>query len=154
MLWRNFRLAQLESFLTAIVIDSRNFLLMECQNQGIYVAVFWEGSHVNRAVLTVLHWKGHCLWFSGEIAFRTKDWRSIEECCACRPRFTLLFFQMLYFNPICFLLCIWKRLFHILSENYTTVKCPVCLYVFPYWLHVLIFLFNYCPSVFVDILQC
>lgn len=85
------------------------------------------------------------------IAFRTTDWRSIEECCACRPRFTLLFLQMLYFN--CFLLCMWKRLFHIFSENYMTVKCPVCLYAFPYWLDVFIFLFNYCPSVFVDILQ-
>lgn len=34
-----------------------------------------------------------------------------------------------------------------------TVKCPVCLYAFPYWLRVLIFLFNYRPSVFADILQ-
>lgn len=43
------------------------------------------------------------------ITFRTTDWRSTEECCACGPRFTLQFLQMLHFN--CFLLCIWKRFF-------------------------------------------
>lgn len=156
MLGGNFKLAQLELLLTAIVIDSGNFLLTKCQNQGIHVAVFWGGRPceqnsadclaLKRTLLVIFR----CRSRAG-ITFHTTDWRSTEECCACGPRFTLQFLQMLHFN--CFLLCIWKRFFYILSENNMTAKCPVCLYAFPYWLHVLIFVFNYRPSVFADILQ-